>query len=112
MEAQSPNHWTAREVPGIDSFRGKNNKIVIIDKFLLYDCSCSCCRAAAKFVLYIVWERQGPYIERGPDMGEIPRRHISTCMIEVGVGMQRDAHTGGLKAVQHINRRRGVNEQW
>lgn len=67
---------------------------------------------AAKFVLYIVWERQGPYIERGPDMGEIPQRHISTCVIKVGVGMQRDAHMGRLKVVRHINCRSGVNGQW
>lgn len=28
---------------------------------------------------------------------------VSACMIEVGLGMQRDTHAPGLKAMQHIN---------
>lgn len=42
-------------------------------------------------------------------MGKILLRHISACIIEVGVGMQRDAYTGGLKASQGITCRSGVS---
>ena len=59
--------------------------------------------------MYIVWKRQSPYLDKGPDMGKILLRHISACVIEVGVGMQRDAYTGGLKARQGITCRSGVS---
>ena len=42
-------------------------------------------------------------------MRKILLRHISACVIEVGVGMQRDAYTGGLKARQGITCRSGVS---
>lgn len=42
-------------------------------------------------------------------MGKILTRHISAYVIEVGVGTQRDAHTGGLKARQGITCRSGLN---
>ena len=47
-------------------------------------------------VVYL-WERQGLYIERGPDVGEIPCRHVSVHIIEVDLGTQRGTHTDGLK---------------
>ena len=42
-------------------------------------------------------------------MGKILTRHISAYVIQVGVGTQSDAHTGGLKARQGITCRSGLN---
>lgn len=55
-------------------------------------------RCYKDYVVYL-WERQGFYIERGLDVGEIFCRYVSVYIIEVDLGIQRGIYIDGLKDV-------------